>query len=33
MSQVDGMVETLQTVLPLVVERHDDGQIVLRARP
>jgi transmembrane sensor len=33
MSQIDGMVETLQTVLPLVVERHDDGQIVLRARP
>jgi transmembrane sensor len=32
MSQVDGMVETLQTVLPLVVERQADGQIVLRAR-
>lgn len=32
-SQVEGMIETLQAVLPLVVERQADGQIVLRARP
>jgi transmembrane sensor len=33
MSQIDGMVETLQAVLPLVAERRADGQIVFRARP
>jgi transmembrane sensor len=32
-SQVEGMIETLQAVLPLVVERQADGQIVLHARP
>ena len=32
-SQVEGMIETLQAVLPLVAERRTDGQIVLRARP
>jgi transmembrane sensor len=32
-SQVEGMIETLQAVLPLVAERQADGQIVLHARP
>ena len=32
-SQVEGMIDTLQAVLPLVAERQADGQIVLRARP
>jgi len=32
-SQVEGMIETLQAVLPLVAERRADGEIVLRARP
>jgi transmembrane sensor len=32
-SQVEGMIETLQAVLPLVAERQAGGQIVLRARP
>jgi len=32
-SQVEGMIETLEAVLPLVAERQAGGQIVLRARP
>jgi transmembrane sensor len=32
-SQVEGMIETLQAVLPLVAERQADGNVVLRARP
>jgi transmembrane sensor len=32
-SQIEGMIETLQAVLPLVAERQADGQIVLHARP
>ena len=32
-SQVEGMIETLQAVLPLVAERQAGGQIVLHARP
>jgi transmembrane sensor len=32
-SQVEGMIETLQAALPLVAERHTDGDVVLRARP
>ena len=32
-SQVEGMIDTLQAVLPLVAERQADGRIVLRARP
>jgi transmembrane sensor len=32
-SQVEGMIDTLQAVLPLIAERQADGQIVLRARP
>jgi transmembrane sensor len=32
-SQIDGMVETLQAALPLVVERRANGDILLRARP
>jgi ferric-dicitrate binding protein FerR (iron transport regulator) len=31
-SQIDGMIETLQAALPLVAERQDDGNILLRAR-
>jgi transmembrane sensor len=31
-SQIEGMIETLQAALPLVAERHADGNIVLRAR-
>jgi transmembrane sensor len=32
-SQVEGMIETLQAVLPLVAERQAGGEIVLHARP
>lgn len=31
-SQIDGMIETLQAALPLVVERQANGDILLRAR-
>jgi transmembrane sensor len=31
-SQVDGMIETLESALPIEVERQRDGEILLRAR-